>query len=527
MDVTLDTLFLYFFFPFFTSTFAGSSIAMGNIFEEGQSPTVHTSLNPFDHLVPRNYVKLLFYVPLKSEVSYQEAFVVLQEGLRQTFIQLPWLNGKAYWQSKDQPGWRPGQLEIQHQNKEPDMHPYQLHYNELHTETTWEELEESGFPIDAFEDEDLLWKEFLPSMENGTEVFVAQANFIPGGCLICAAVFHSVTDGMGDALLIKLWADNCKSVPDTEPKKTDAEVAMIRRAFDRKLLDEAFNDESPTPKEIAADTEKWELIDVNPKDKEAILKLPVGSDCKGGPRPAPDRIMKSCSFYVSEDDWKTLREMCTDSNNGAQVSGTDALYAFIWRCAMRARTAAKPSGSTDNAISRIELAIDCRSEISTRANFPGMYLGNCVLHNVVPMKVPDLIASNDEIPLSVIAAEIRNRAAKFTPDAIGDAYKLTKHVADFRELRLRFTYTEGDDMMISSALMFPNRQVLFGDKAFKNGGRPSAIRPTMGGFNRFFRMSFILPKLDSGGAEFVVSLYPDEMDKLLGDPEFKQYATLC
>ena len=499
---------------------------MVNVSEEGQSPIVHTTLTPFDHLLPRNYVKLLFYIPLRSRVSYQEAFGILQEGLRKTFVQLPWLNGKVYWQSEDQPGWRPGQLEIRHRDKEPEARPYQLHYNELDTDTTWEDLEESAFPIDAFEDGDLLWADFLPSLDNGSEAFVAQANFIPGGCLICAAVFHSITDGMGGAMIIKVWADNCKSGSDGEPK-TEAEVAMIRRSFDRNLLDEAFNDEFPTPSELAADPAKWDLLDVNPNDKEAILKQPIGSDCKGGPRPAPERIMKSCSFYVSQDDWKTLRQLCTDSNNEAQISGTDALYAFIWRCAMRARTAAKPSGSADDAVSRIELAIDCRSEISNKASFPGMYLGNCVLHNVVPMKISDLIAPSDEIPLSRIASEIRNRGARFTPDGIGEAYKLVKHVADYRELRLRFTYTEGDDMMISSALMFPNRQVLFGDKAFKNGGIPSAIRPTMGGFNRYFRMCFILPKLDSGGAEFVVSLYPDEMDKLLDDPEFKKYASLC
>lgn len=49
----------------------------------------------------------------------------------------------------------------------------------------------------------------------------------------------------------------------------------------------------------------------------------------------------------------------------------------------------------------------------------------------------------------------------------------------------------------------------------------------MGGFNRFFRMCFILPKLANGGVEFVVSGYEEEMQSLLEDEDFGKYAALC
>jgi hypothetical protein len=37
--------------------------------------------------------------------------------------------------------------------------------------------------------------EFMPDINTGPEVFVAQANFIPGGCILTSGMYHSAGPG--------------------------------------------------------------------------------------------------------------------------------------------------------------------------------------------------------------------------------------------------------------------------------------------------------------------------------------------
>jgi trichothecene 3-O-acetyltransferase len=50
---------------------------------------IHTPLNALDSLPRTNYSNIILHMPLKSNVSHEEAFNVLQEGLHRTFVQLP------------------------------------------------------------------------------------------------------------------------------------------------------------------------------------------------------------------------------------------------------------------------------------------------------------------------------------------------------------------------------------------------------------------------------------------------------
>jgi hypothetical protein len=42
--------------------------------------------------------------------------------------------------------------------------------------------------ISRFEDSELIWAPFMPDINTGPEVFVAQANFIPGGCILTSGM---------------------------------------------------------------------------------------------------------------------------------------------------------------------------------------------------------------------------------------------------------------------------------------------------------------------------------------------------
>lgn len=489
---------------------------------------IHTTLNPLDHLLPRNYVKSAAYLPLQDGISYQEVFDVLSEGLHRSFLQMPYLNGKVHWQSPDTPGCRPGQLEIRHVKPDIDgPRPWQLKYKELDTDVTYDEIKELGFPLDTFEDEDLFWADFLPDQKDGAEVLVGQINFMPGLCIISYAIHHAATDGMGSAMFPKIWADNCRGVGSVDLKTAAKAKLLSDECFDREFISNLIAREGNERPLESIDSSTWSLLDLEPPSGPPTQD--VGDDGKGGPRLKPERVAKANIFYISPGHWNTLKELATEPGQEGQISGSDALYALIWRVVMRARTEARKSKEEEPLDeAKLEVAIDLRPNFSSTGSLPPMYLGNCILHSVIALPTSKLIATTDELPLYDIARFIREGNERFTPHNIQDAYTLLKHPdTDFRALKLRFSQTEGNDMMISSFLMFPMDQIVFPGRLFKNGGKIEVMRPLMGGFNTYFRMCFLLPRLASGGVEFVISLYEDEMEKLMEDEEFTKYASFC
>jgi len=147
---------------------------------------IRVDLGPMDHLMPTVYTAAVCYLAMKPGVSATEVFAYLQEGLHRTFLQVPWLSGKVHRQARDTPGWRPGKLEIRYSPSTADgPQPYQFRFNELESATHYPDLKASAFPLDTFDDKDLLWVEtWQADLDVGVEVVVAQANFMPGACLL-------------------------------------------------------------------------------------------------------------------------------------------------------------------------------------------------------------------------------------------------------------------------------------------------------------------------------------------------------
>ncbi|RWA08998.1 hypothetical protein EKO27_g6116 [Xylaria grammica] len=490
---------------------------------------VYTTLNPLDHIPPKNYVKFAFYLPLTPTTDTTTAFDRLHEGLHRTFLQFPWLNGKAYNQSPDTPGWRPGQLEIRHSPLPRDgPRPYQLKLNIIDS-PDYEEIKELGFPTSTFGDEELLWAPFIPSVDDGAEVFVAQANFVPGGCILCAAIFHPVSDGTATATLFKVWADNCKNAQGLTRDESSKLDVLPPGSDNRGLLDDLWAREGSgrAVKEIKDAT--WRILGLDtPVTASDTLKAPTEGDAKIVE--APSRKMNSSIFYVSPENFARLRTDCAHqpgSTNGhlSPISGNDAICALIWQSLIKARASARMSTEghdppqEQDPLACLEMTLDGRPDFSTA--LPPSYLGNVILINQSYLPLARITSTNTT--LSEVAHVIRENGSRIQPESILDAYTLVKNIPDFNELKLRFTAVEGNDMMITSLLKFP-ASLNFGDDVFENNGQPEAIRPLMGGFETFFRISFILPMKSHGGVEFVVSLYDDEMEKLLQDEEFGKYA---
>ncbi|KAF1835368.1 hypothetical protein BDW02DRAFT_523382, partial [Decorospora gaudefroyi] len=494
------------------------------------SKPLHLSLGPLDHMLPRHYARFVIYLSLKPGISYEAVFAELQRGLQKTFCQLPWLNGKVFWQSRKSAGWRPGQLEIRYAPVESDgAAPWQFKYKELDTDISFDELKETGFPTDAFDDEELLWAPFAPDLDKGADVFIAQANFIRGACILCASIFHSVADGMADVSIFKQWADHCQGLPTGETNNTD----LPSGCADRGLLENLWEKyRSAKPVAEMENAKTWSIVGLDAPGRGHTTEEQGSADeaekisdkskryQQSAKKMRDKTMLRSRIFYVSPDNFVALKRECAQENR--LVSGNDAISALIWRGLIKARTQANRDEKTveaDNGESRLEMTVDGRPYLS----LPPSYLGNVVL--LCRARLPCSTLASNDTSLTTVAQYLRESTSGINPETALDAYSLARGLKSYRRFDERSTPIAGARMLITSLLAMPASSMGFGDNGvFDNGGKAEAIRPLMGALNRYFRICWVLPPTAYGGVEIVFNLSDAELECLLQDREFGKYA---
>lgn len=490
------------------------------------SPEESIRLNALDHLPPANYSHSILYLSLNSGSSPKQAFEVLHRGLLRTFEQLPWLSGKVQPVSPDDTA----SLEVRYSSTQAfeDKGPYQLKYHELGDDVSYEELRESAFHPTTFPDESLTWAPFVPDVKNGTEVFVAQANFLPGACLLASAMCHVVGDGVAVNAVIKIWSENCERFQLGLAAET-----LQADLSNHDLLDQLYASEgSGRPKsDIPPDT--WRLLGLAPPDQEASsteARASNGSNPQARKSHKPE--LKACLFYMPSEKVTALRADCRRATNDADLSFNDVICALIWRSLLRTRLGAREAAGVvseqdDVEEARLDLPFD------VRAYFPEMmppaYLGNFTMINQVlqPLALLTAPRSSSESVSSIgsVAQAIRKMAGGVTKERLLDAYRLVKsRTGGERSLTLDNLRVDGNGLIITSFVTFATNSVTFGAGPFGNGGRPDAMRSMMGAISKVFRYCAILPRMSNGGVEFVATVSDDEMELLEKDDEFNRYA---
>jgi trichothecene 3-O-acetyltransferase len=509
---------------------------------------LHIPLGPLDHIAPCNIPQSIIYLGLKRNISPKDAFTCLREGLRQTILQAPWLSGRVYLQSRDSPGWRSGQLEIRYVSMEHGREISQtseipLRFNELPTSTSFAELREAGFPLDVFDDEVLLWTSpFEPDFESGAEVFSAQANFVPGGCLLVLSIAAPASDGTAMLNVTKLWADHCRSLlherQDKPATGNQSVLPLPAGSVDRAALDTTLakaRDLSKllqtSDKHQASDLQRLVGVDGCDRASKDASKLDDSADTNVGLGAshdiyqAPD--MKPSIFYMPQPMYTELRKELAAVHNTADVSGNDVICAFIWRSIIRAWTAVRAAQQKADVGETATLAIpfDARPDVSHL--LPASYLGNLNFEHIFTLPLRTLISQGTSIPW--VAKMIRTNAMKQAHQhALLEAYGLLRSVPEYEirhvQIRASRMSSQSASVGILSPMVLPFNDTCFGEHVFANGGRPEAFRPMMGICNREYRTCFVIPRKQHGGIEFVMTLSEEETDFLRDDDEFSRYA---
>lgn len=548
--------------------------------------TIHLPLAVLDHLPPPNYTCSTFYLPTKSGISPENVFSVLQRSLHNLFGQLPYLNGKIFPQSPLTQHRRPGQLEIRYTpTSASDPPPYQLKFRKA-TNLTYADLKEAAFPLDSFEDSELIWVPFIPDLSSGVEVFVAQATFLPtergGGCLLTAALHHCAGDGMAAFTVVNLWAEHCRAIQDggTPPP------APASECYDREIQERIWKRERPATKDSAehVDEEVWKMLGLNPKSLPPHLPCSLTCSCRSSmsvsdptiprangtsvavsltPRIEDQQqqqqqqqtqppLLKSFIYYISPSNFSALQKDNAKSPSGATptipISSTHAICGLVWRCLLRARFAINQqavvktaSPSTSNSVkpshktAYLDMILDGRSGFSD--SLPQNYLGNHTVTLQSQMPLKDLttpIAStndNDTNSIASSAASIALAASRITTPRLHAMLHAISLLSSYDSLRKakreRQAAISPTSLMITSMLMAPFKSVNFGGKIFGNDGNPECVRPLMGAFERLgVRICFVMPRTESGGVELVINVTEEEREWLEEDEEWGKYVML-
>lgn len=504
------------------------------------SEVTHIPLGPLDHIAPWNIPQSVIYLSLKQGVRPRDAFAHLQEGLRRTFLQVPWLIGQVHWQSRDTPGWRSGQLEIRYNSSLVSARtpPQQLRFNELDTPMSYTDFRENGFPLDIFEDEALLWTTpFTPDFEAGAEVFAAQANFLSGGCLLVLSVSAPTSDGTAMLTVTRLWADHCSSLLRAQEQGRDAVdssssllLPLPSATFDRVIVDRILRKEGSVRSSLAT----WRLVGIDSPKERAI---PHPYDAAANVTAADGLpAMKPSVFYLPHAAYTALRKKCVAEFGAAtNISGNDLICALIWRSIARAWMATKinqaqhnDKDEPDETLSELAILFDARPYFAQPSSLPGLstYLGNLNFENRLSLPLKTLTAP--ETSISCVARTIRKYAEIHADSAtMTEAYSLLRSTQDYnslQQLRAPRMSPALRSVGILSPMVLPFNETCFGDTMFGNDGKPEAFRPLMGACNRGFRTCFVIPRKKHGGLEFVMTLSENEMEFLGKDDEFQRYA---
>ncbi|RFU76421.1 transferase family [Trichoderma arundinaceum] len=475
-------------------------------------------LNGFDMLMPNVYIQMLYYIPLRKGVSFSQAFTVLQRGLARTFALLPALDAQIAPCPEDEAGYKKGQLRMVFpvfQDGDPTGYSpnlRQLLYKDLsHTLPSFEELRNAGFTCSAFRDDLVLAApRFAPYP---VDVTIAQANFVKGGCLLAVGFHHTCLDGAGALTAARAWGESCKYVEGD----TSATCGWLDPdSMNHGMLQALWKHEGYARPVQEIDPAVWEYVAQLPEEKKIAVKSKALRH--------PELRM----FKITSQSLQRLRqEVATDlAAKGLTATISDIVQAVLWRAMLKARYhAAKRQGKPfePDAVSVLELPIDGRPHFSPLLS--PTYMGNVIVISRPSLPIETLCSP--ETGLGQIALLIRETTACVSPQLVHDAFGLLQRVPDFTQVDYvsKHLSVEGLDTMLSNMVLFQASDMPFGGSLFENEGVPDAIRPLIDGSNTSHRMCFIPPIRKDGGIEFVLGVFPEELESMMKDEEFTKYAT--
>ena len=468
-----------------------------------------------DSIVPSLYNALIFTFPC-SQDSHPAIFETLKEGLARAVSNRPFLAGSVIRDTS--PIARRGDLKLeQHLGDVIDFV-----YNDLtQSSSPWQysylELQTGNMPLSKL-DPDIL-APLVTGHRHSPKVVSAQANFIPGGCLLVINFSHSFFDATGMSTFMHYWASFTREV--------QGEVTDHSQGADFDGAVPALH--SLTTKhrpfaELKLRPELWRLLCL-----DSVANLRSTGTCGQSSAPLPptnfpaaktySQNLRTAMFAFSPQSLRQLKAAAAPKPP-EWISTKDALHALTWRCIMRARSPQILSQRqpTDKTVSTLSIAVNGRSLV--RPPVPLTYLGNVVFFVLPEMSLSALVSA--ETSLAEVAVLIRREIASAQdPELLADAINLAASIPDVSNLRIAIQDYFGAQLSTTCAADMPFYDLDFGPMFAGTDGRCEYFRIPRG---QFGAITSVQPKQRDGTVDIIVGLEGKQMDSLKADPEWVKYA---
>lgn len=468
--------------------------------------------------------------------NVQQVADFLRAGFIKTIQQMPFLAGKL---AREEQPPKAGRMKLTY----PDDGHIELGFsvNDLTRKPevwsiSYEELRHQQMPIRQLRPEVLV-------PPGGYEVLAsspiqAQANFIPGGCLLGICLNHGFLDGLGGAMIVGAWAKCCKdlqngtgsvassdlqelNLPLGDQKTLHGSEGSLDQFGDKRIsipleLPEILQDSTAPRSEEAAklreDRTLWQLLGLQmpPVDATAIQ------------RPASERTMVSGVFTASPDSISSLKAESTPfhaegDEEGAKafVSSFDAIAALVWRSVLRARSL--DLENREELRTRLRIPVNMRQILG----IPHDYLGNVLLNSVTEMPLNELLSESlgrqvaPKIRSSLVLSRDAGRAL--------DALKLSFVLPDLSARLPLFRDVTKQDLVFTSWQDLPYYKHDWGPM-FGPSGNAEFFRLPHGYLKGVCALG--PKKSTSDEVEVIINLEQAQMNRLRNDVEFVKYFEL-
>ncbi|KXH33808.1 hypothetical protein CSIM01_12061 [Colletotrichum simmondsii] len=527
---------------------ASNETVAGNVAEMYRMINLHRmrlsqKVSPFDQMSPNIYLGMKFFYQLRKGARFEDVFARLQAGLYRAMTLIPELEGKLMPCSEDEIGYKKGDMRISipsvactvtANQSTKSSGPRQLRYQDLSAVLpSFAELRAGGFASSGFADDVVLSSPLLPPLP--ADIFIAQANFITGGCILAINMHHQCFDGTGTIMVMRIWGECCRYVQGD----ASATCAWLdKESLNRNLPQILYEMEGYAKPAGQVDKNVWGFIDIpDPAETgtECVTEIKnLVTDSPLPPAPffprkfqwppiprADGRHLDSSTFFIPTEMVEQLRQdVLADPASGGLTSDSDMIQAFVWRAAVKARhhvaTQLRNETFEPDEMAIVELPVDARPYFSKL--LPESYMGNLVVINRPSMPVATLCGT--ETTVAQISQVLRAAAVHITPSLVHDAFTLLQSVPDFTKVTTACMGMEGMHTAVNNLMLFQTSAISFGDEFLDDGGVPSAMRVQMDAINAAFRMLVIHPLREDGGIELVIGTLPEELDALLTDGEF-------
>lgn len=422
----------------------------------------------------RTYTQMLLCFPIVAEADRSKIIRVLQDAAAALIEAIPILGGQVVNQ-KD------ANVEVPNSGAfrvVPYDHPdgSAVRVKTLDGFIPYDELRSSSAPASVLDGTVIAPMKGYPDhygQSDVTPVFVVQANFIPGGLLLCFAGMHNCMDGTGLGHVIRMFASLCRgealSTGDLEAANTDrAQLPVSLKPGQSPMLHPEM-----TPKADAGQ--------------------------KTDSRDTPASVWSYLS--ISPSKLKEMKVEVSKELTSGWVSTNDVVTAWLWKAVTKARCSHIDTSKGTTLLR----AVTGRRVLDPPLS--GSYLGNnvmCASHKVVVM---DLM----ERPLWKITQEVREATNAINDHYVRSIATLIRGEPD--KNKITFAIDAPDrDFMASSWATLPVYEG-FGDSI----GTPDYVRrPTSPPWTG---VCYIMPKHPNGNLEFLLSLRQDDMLRLRNDEE--------